>query len=130
MVEWRLPDVNRVVLSGRLTRDPDRRYASDGTAVTRFDLAFHRRVRARNGQISESTGYVSVTTYQRLAEVCAEALRKGSPVLIEGRLVAREWNTPQGGSRSRLELAADNVHFLERRADAAPAEPAEGKKAF
>ena len=130
MVEWRLPDVNRVVLSGRLTRDPYRRCASDGTAVTRFDLAFHRRVRARNGQISESTGYVLVTTYQRLAEVCAEALRKGSPVLIEGRLVAREWNTPQGGSRSRLELAADNVHFLERRADAAPAEPAEGKKAF
>lgn len=130
MVEWRLPDVNRVMLSGRLTRDPDRRYAADGTAVTRFDLAFHRRVRARNGQIAESTGFVSVTTYQRLAEVCAETLRKGSPVLIEGRLVAREWNTSQAGSRSRLELAADNVHFLERRADAAPVEPAEGKKAF
>ena len=123
MVELRLPDVNRVLLSGRLTRDPDRRYASDGTAVTRFDLAFHRRFRARNGQISESTGFVSVTTYQRLAEVCAEALHKGSPVLIEGRLVAREWNTSQGGSRSRLELAADNVHFLERRSDPAPAAP-------
>jgi len=130
VVELRLPDVNRVMLSGRLTRDPDRRYASDGTAVTRFDLAFHRRFRARNGQVAESTGFVSVTTYQRLAEVCAEALRKGSPVLIEGRLVAREWNTPQGASRSRLELAADNVHFLERRTDTVPAEPAAGGAGF
>jgi len=130
VVELKLPDVNRVMLSGRLTRDPDRRYASDGTAVTRFDLAFHRRFRGRNGQVAESTGFVAVTTYQRLAEVCAESLHKGSPVLIEGRLVAREWNTPQGGSRSRLELAADNVHFLERRTDAAPAAPATGETGF
>ena len=126
MVELKLPDVNRVVLSGRLTRDPDKRYASDGTAVTRFDLAFNRRFRARDGRVTESSGFVSVTTYQRLAEVCAESLHKGSPVLIEGRLVAREWKTPQGEGRSRLELAADNVHFLERRGDPTPAAPAPG----
>ena len=121
MAELRLPDVNRVLLSGRLTRDPDKRYAADGTAVTRLDLAFHRRVRSRAGQWSESTGFVSTIVYQRLAEVCAESLHKGSPVLIEGRLVMREWNTPKGEKRSRLELVGENVHFLEHRAETTPA---------
>lgn len=121
MSELRLPEVNRVLLSGRLTRDPDKRYAADGTAVTRIDLAFHRHVRGRSGRVSDSTGFVSAICYQRLAEVCAESLHRGSPVLIEGRLVMREWNTAQGDKRSRLELVAESVHFLEQRIEAAPA---------
>jgi single-strand DNA-binding protein len=119
--ELRLPEINRVLLAGRLTRDPDRRYSADGTAVTRFDLAFHRRIRARGGGASETTGYVAIVTYQRLAEVCGEYLHKGSPVLVEGRLQMREWTSPRGEKRSRLEIQAENVHFLERRPDAAPA---------
>ena len=121
MTELRLPEINRVLITGRLTRDPDKRYASEGTAVTRFDLAFHRHFRTRNGALSETTGFVSVTTYQRMAEVCAEYLRKGSPVLVEGRLVMKEWKTAQGEKRSRLEIQADSVHFLEQRPDGAPA---------
>lgn len=115
MTELKLPEVNRLILAGRLTRDPDRRYGQDGTAITRFDIAFHRRFRTRVGQVGESTGFVSISTYQRLAEVCGEFLKKGSPVLVEGRLQMREWKTPQGESRSRLEVQADSVHFLERR---------------
>ncbi len=126
MTELRLPEINRVLITGRLTRDPDKRYASDSTAVTRFDLAFQRRFRARTGALTENTGFVSVTTYQRMAEVCAEYLRKGSPVLVEGRLVMKEWKTPQGEKRSRLEIQADSVHFLERRAEGAPAAQAPG----
>src|SRR5690349_17712705 len=99
MSELRLPEINRVVLSGRLTRDPDRRYASDGTAVTSFTLAFHRRFRSREGKWSEHTGYVTVMTYQRLAEVCAQYLRTGSPVLVEGRLQMREWKTARGENK-------------------------------
>lgn len=118
MSELKLPEINRLLLAGRLTRDPDRRYAADGTAVTRFDIAFHRRYRTRAGQVAESTGFVTIGTYQRLAEVCAEYLKKGSPVLIEGRLLQREWQTPQGETRNRLEIQADNVHFLERRPEA------------
>ena len=115
MTELKLPEVNRVLLAGRLTRDPDRRYSADGTAVTRFDIAFHRRVRTRGGQVSENTGFVTVGTFQRLAEVCGEYLKKGSSVLVEGRLQHREWQTPQGEKRSRLEITAEQVHFLERR---------------
>ncbi len=121
MTDLRLPEINRLVLAGRLTRDPDRRYGADGTAVTRFDIAFHRRFRTRSGQVGESTGFVTINTYQRLAEVCGEYLKKGSPVLVEGRLQLREWQTPQGEKRNRLEVQADNVHFLERR----PEDPAE-----
>jgi single-strand DNA-binding protein len=118
VTELKLPEINRLVLAGRLTRDPDRRYGPDGTAITRFDLAFHRHYRTRAGQVGESSGFVTINTSQRLAEVCGEYLKKGSPVLVEGRLQMREWKAPQGESRNRLEVQADMVHFLERKPDA------------
>ena len=114
MSELRLPEINRVTLSGRLTRDPDKRYASDGTGGTRLDLAFHRKVRTPEGQWSESTGFVTVVCYQRLAEVCALYLRTGSPVLVEGRLQMREWTSSRGEKKQNLELRAESVHFLEK----------------
>ena len=123
MSELKLPEINRVLLSGRLTRDPDRRYASDGTAVTSFGLAFHRRYRGRDGSPAEQTGFVTVMTYQRLAEVCGQYLKKGSAVLVEGRLQMREWATPAGGKGSRLEVRGEMVHFLERRPEGMPPEP-------
>jgi single-strand DNA-binding protein len=114
MTELRLPEINRVILGGRLTRDPDARYAGDGTPVTSLALAFHRGYRGRDGQYVEETGYVTARTYQRLAEVCGQRLKKGSPVLLEGRLQMREWNDRQGRRQTRLEIRAENVHFLER----------------
>ncbi len=114
MTELKLPEVNRVLLSGRLTRDPDHRYGTDGTPVTSFAIAFHRRYRGRDGKLAEQTGYATVVTYQRLAEVCALYLRKGSAVLVEGRLQMREWATPRGEKRERLEVRGESVHFLEK----------------
>lgn len=122
MSELKLPEINRVLMSGRLTRDPDRRYAADGTAVTSFGLAFHRRYRGRDGSPAEQTGFVTVMTYQRLAEVCGQYLKKGSAVLVEGRLQMREWATPGGGKGSRLEVRGEMVHFLERRPEGMPPE--------
>lgn len=114
MSELKLPEINRVLLSGRLTRDPDKRYASDGTEVTSFSLAFHRRYRDKNGKPVEHTGFCPVVTYARLAEVCAQFLRQGSAVLVEGRLQMREWATARGEKRQSLELRAESVHFLEK----------------
>ena len=114
MTELKLPEINRVLLSGRLTRDPEPRFAADGTAVTSFTLAFHRRYQARDGRYAEQAGYATVMAYQRLAEVCGQYLRKGSPALVEGRLQMREWTTRQGGRQQRLEIRADSVHFLEK----------------
>jgi len=127
--ELRLPDVNRVLLSGRLTRDPDRRYASDGTPITDFDIAFHRHYRGRDGKPVEQTGYAAIRTYQRLAEVCAQYLHKGSAVLVEGKLQMREWAGSRNEKRQRLEIRGESVHFLERMSadpvEAAP-EPEDG----
>ena len=120
MSELKLPEINRVLVSGRLTRDPDQRYAQDGTAVTSFALAFHRHYRARDGSAAEHTGFVTVMTYQRLAEVCGQYLHKGSAVLVEGRLQMREWTSAQGQTGSRLEIRGEMVHFLERRAGSPP----------
>ena len=114
MTELRLPEINRVVLSGRLTRDPDRRYASDGTTITSLPLAFHRRYRTREGSAAEHTGYVTVMCYQRLAEVCAQYLHTGSPVVVEGRLQMREWTSARGEKHQTLEVRAESVHFLEK----------------
>lgn len=114
MSELRLPEINRIVLSGRLTRDPEKRYASDGTPVTSFSLAFHRRYRSRDGKACEQTGFVTVMCYQRLAEVCGQFLHTGSPVVIEGRLQMREWASTRGEKRQTLELRAESVHFLEK----------------
>ena len=122
MSELRLPEINRVVLSGRLTRDPDRRYASDGTAITTLPLAFHRRYRTREGTTAEHTGYVTVMTYQRLAEVCGQYLHTGSAVVVEGRLQMREWTSSRGEKHQSLEVRAESVHFLEKAPDAAHAE--------
>lgn len=129
MTELKLPEINRVLLSGRLTRDPELRYASDGTQVTNFSLAFHRRYRARDGSMGEQTGFVNVMTYQRLAEVCGHCLHKGSPVLVEGRLQMREWTTGRA-RRTRLEIRADLVHFLEKAPAAPQAEDGEESALF
>lgn len=114
MSELKLPEINRITLSGRLTRDPEKRYANDGTPITSFSLAFHRRYRTRDGQASEQTGFVTVMCYQRLAEVCAQFLHTGAPVVIEGRLQMREWASARGEKRQTLELRAESVHFLEK----------------
>ena len=116
MAELRLPELNKVVLSGRLTRDPDRRYAQDGTAITSLPLAFHRSYRAKDGATAEHMGYVTVMCYQRLAEVCAQFLRTGSAVVVEGRLQMREWTGARGDKHQSLELRAESVHFLEKAA--------------
>lgn len=120
MSDLKLPDLNRVLVSGRLTHEPDRRYAADGTPVTSFNLAFHRRYKSSAGAWAEHTGFVTVMTYRRLAEVCGQYLKKGSPVVVEGRLQMREWTAPQGGKRQRLEVRAESVHFMEKMGGAPP----------
>jgi single-strand DNA-binding protein len=127
VTELRLPEINRVLLSGRLTHDPERRYAADGTHITNFPIAFNRRYRDRRGNLAEQTGFVTVMTYQRLAEVCGQRLRKGNAVLVEGRLQMREWSGPRGEKRQRLEIRGELVHFLEK-LPAAPAGSGERAK--
>lgn len=104
---------NRVILVGNLTRDPELRYISSGTAVTDVGLAVNDRVK-RNDQWVDETTFVDVTLWGRQAEVASEYLSKGSPVLIEGRLKLDQWEQ-EGQKRSKLKVVGERMQMLSSR---------------
>jgi len=119
--------VNRVILAGRLTRDPETRFTPSGTAVTGFSLAVNRRYKLNN-EVKEEVSFFDIVVFGKQGENCAEYLSKGRPVLVEGRLKQRSWES-DGVKRSKVEVVADNVQFLGSPRGAAaegsaPAEPA------
>ena len=129
MTELRLPRINRIMLAGRVVRDFVLRYTTDEVPVATFTVAFNRRVNTKDNQWTEVPGFVDVLVSHRLAEQCAERLKKGSPVYLEGRLQMRKTKGDDGTSRTTLEIKADAVQFLDRRAakasegEAAPSPP-------
>lgn len=106
--------LNRVLLIGNLTRDPELRYIPSGQAVTTFTVAVNRTYTAGTGERKEETSFIRVVVWARRAEVCNEYLRKGSPVFVEGRLQSRTWEAQDGTKRSSIEVVASNVQFLGR----------------
>jgi single-strand DNA-binding protein len=116
MAGLRLARINRVQLSGRVTRDLTLRYAPDGTAVVTFQVAFNRWVKAGEAW-RQVPGFIGVLATGRLAERCAERLRKGSALYVEGRLQERRFAAQDGGARSLIEIRADEVQFLERESE-------------
>ncbi len=117
--------LNKVLLIGRLTRDPDLRTTQNGTAICDLGLAVNRRWRDQSGRDQEETTFVDVAVWGRSAENCAQYLQKGAPVLVEGRLRLEQWEDRNGGGkRSRLTVVAEVVQFLGSRADGErPEEP-------
>lgn len=117
-------DYNRVILVGRLTRDPELRYLESGTAVARLGLASsHRWTDPKTNEPREERCYINVDVWGRMGEVCHQYLKKGRLVLVEGRLVFRQWETPSGEKRSVHEVRADSVRFLGRPEEAVGAPP-------
>ncbi|MGD9141259.1 MAG: single-stranded DNA-binding protein [bacterium] len=114
MADIRLPEVNKVIMTGRLTRDPELRRTASDRAVTQMGIASSRRYKARDGEWKEMTAFVNVVAWGRQAETCAEFLRKGSAVFVEGRLSSRSWETQDGQKRSTIEVQADRIQFLDR----------------
>jgi single-strand DNA-binding protein len=105
---------NKVILVGNLTRDPELRHIPSGTAVTDLGLAVNRTWTDRNtNQRSEETTFVDVTCWGRTAEIACEYLRKGRPVLVEGRLQMDEWNDREtGAKRTKLKVVCDSMQML------------------
>ena len=101
---------NRVVLVGNLTRDPELRYISSGTAVSDIGLAVNDRVKRNDQWVDEAT-FVDITLWGRTAEVANEYLSKGSPVLIEGRLKLDQWEK-DGQKRSKLKVIGERMQML------------------
>ncbi len=104
--------LNRVMLIGNLTRDPELRYLPSGQAVASFSVAVNRTYMAATGEKKEEVSFIRVVVWAKRAEVCHEYLRKGSPVFVEGRLQSRSWDAPDGTKRSAVEVIAQNVQFL------------------
>ena len=127
--------LNKVLLIGNLTRDPELRYIPSGQPVTSFTVAVNRTYVSQSGEKKEEVSFLRVVVWGKRAEVCNEYLKKGSPVFVEGRLQSRSWDAQDGTKRSTIEVIAQSVQFLSRggsrTAEDAPAElPADGDTAI
>jgi len=103
--------LNRVILIGRLTRDPELRYTPSGVAVTQFTLAVDRPF--TNQQNQREADFIPIVTWRQLAETCANYLRKGRLTAVEGRIQVRSYDNNEGRRVYVTEVVADNVRFLE-----------------
>ena len=108
-----MANINRVVLVGNLTKDPELRHTGGGMAVCSLRLAVNtRRKDQASGQWVEKPNYFDVTVWGAQGESCAQYLSKGRPVAIDGRLEWREWDAQDGSKRQAVEVIADTVQFL------------------
>ena len=111
-------NINRVVLVGNLTRDPEMKHLPSGTALCSLRIAVNTRRKDESGQWTDKPNYFDVSVWGNQGESCAQYLAKGRPVAIDGRLEWREWEATDGsGKRQAVEIVADNVQFLQGRQD-------------
>ena len=112
-------NINRVVLTGNLTSDPELRNLPSGTSVCKLRVACNTRRKGASGEWEDKPNYFDVTVWGAQGENCARYLAKGRPVAIDGRLEWREWEAKDGsGKRQSVEIVADSVQFLGGREDA------------
>lgn len=108
-----MPNLNKVILAGHLTRAPELRYTTNGTAVTKFGIAVNRKYNSRDGQKQEEVTFVDIEVWSKTAEIAEKYLDKGSAVLVEGRLKLDTWKSKDTGeNRSKLRVVGENIQFL------------------
>ena len=111
--------LNKIILMGRLTRDPELRRTQSGTAVTSFSIAVDRDFKSQNGE--KETDFIDIVAWRSTAEFVSKYFSKGRMAVVEGRLQTREWTDKEGGKRIATEIVADNVYFGDAKRDGAPA---------
>ena len=133
--------VNKVILVGRLGKDPETRYMTNGEAVTNATLATSENWKDKSGEKQEKTEWHNLVFYRRLAEVAGEYLKKGSQIYVEGKLQTRKWQTKEGQDRYTTEIIVDQMQMLggksgggsfevvDKPASSAPAASSSGKPA-
>lgn len=104
--------VNYVCIGGNLTRDPELKYTPQGVAVCNFNVAVNEKYTDKSGQKKENVCFVEVVAWKKTGELAAEYLRKGNPVLVEGKLSQDNWEDSEGKKRSKTKLTASKVHFI------------------
>ena len=121
MSDLRLPDLNKVIIAGRITRDPELRYTANNLAICRFGLANTRYFKKKDGSRGEETVFIDVSVWDKLAEYVGERLKKGRPVLVEGRLRSDQWDDKTTGQkRTKIEIVAQSVVTLDWEEGGAP----------
>jgi single-strand DNA-binding protein len=113
--------VNKVILVGRLGRDPETRYTGGGQAVANFSVATDESYKDRNGERQKRTEWHRITAWGKLAEICQQYLKKGTMVYIEGRIQSREWQDKEGQKRTSFDIVANTMKMLSSRGEAAAA---------
>jgi single-strand DNA-binding protein len=108
-----MANLNKVLLIGNITRDPELRYIQSGTAVLDLGVAVNRRVKGSDGTWGDEAAFIDVTVWGKQAENCAEYLSKGRSVFVEGHLKFDQWEDKKtGDKRSKLKVTAENIQFL------------------
>lgn len=107
-----MASLNKVLLIGNLTKDPELRYTPNGTAVTNLRIAVNRRFKDRTGELKEDTCFVTVTAWDKQAEICNQYLQKGRQIFVEGILQSRSWETTDKQKRSTIDVRAERIQFL------------------
>jgi len=105
--------LNKVLLIGNLTRDPELRYTPSGAAVCTFSVATNRSYTSADGTKKEETEFIRIVSWNKLAELCSQLLAKGRKVYVEGRLQTRSWETPDGQSKQTTEVVIDDMRILD-----------------
>ena len=121
-----MPNLNKVMLMGNLTRDPELRYTPSNMAVVNLGLAINRRWRNQQGEQQEETTFVDCEAWGKTAEVINQYFRKGKPIFIEGRLKLDQWQDKEGHNRNRLKVVVETFQFVESRGDGGGAAPSHG----
>ena len=111
-----MANINRVVLVGNLTKDPELRPTS-GSSLCKLRIAVNTRRKDETGQWVDKPNYFDITVWGNQGERCAQYLSKGRPVAVDGRLEWREWETPEGNKRQAVDVVADSVQFLGSRGE-------------
>lgn len=109
--------LNKVQLIGNLTRDPELRYTPQGTAVCTFGLATNRQWTTESGEKKDEADFHRLVAWNKLAEICAQLLKKGRKVYVEGRLQTRNWQAQDGAQRSTTEIVISDMIILDKRED-------------
>ena len=107
-----MASLNKVLLIGNLTKDPELRYTPNGTAVTNLRIAVNRKFKDRTGELKEDTCFITVTAWDKQAEICNQYLQKGRAVFVEGILQSRSWETGDGQKRSTIDVRSERIQFL------------------
>lgn len=108
-----MPNLNKVLIMGTLTRDPELKYTPKGTAIVELGMAINRTYTTDNGEKREEVVFVDITFWGKTAEVIGEYCKKGKPLFVEGRLQLDTWDDKESGKkRSKLKIVGDNFQFL------------------